>query len=476
MSEIICRAEELELLHETLKSNKAELLAVIGRRRVGKTFIIREFYKAHLVFEFAGIFEADLETHMQQFSKALSTQFYNSAALEDPKNWYKAFDQLEKAYDAIKSKKKKVIFLDELPWMATSKSNFKSAFGNFWNNWASKRDDIVVVITGSSTSWMYNEVFSDKGGLYQRVTRKMYIEPFTLKETEIFLKHKKILFNRHAILELYLSIGGIPFYLDLIKNGESVPQVIDRLFFKSKAELRSEFDELFKSLFGDDTLHKEVARLLAAHLNGLSRNEIIKMLKITSSGNFTKLLDDLDKCGFTTAYIPYGKLTKDKIYKLTDPYTLFHLKFVHENQGLHKWDRICKTQQWVSWSGLAFENTCFIHVESIKDKLKIGGVYTNISSWKHQGDRTMKGAQIDMMIERDDKIINLCEIKYYNNYVIVTSEMAKQIRMKMASFQHFTKTKKTIFPVLISPHGIQENEHSQGLIQNVVVLDDLFRL
>jgi uncharacterized protein len=476
MSDIICREEELELFQETIKSSKAELVAVIGRRRVGKTFIIREFYKDDCVFEFAGIFEADLETHMQQFSKALSKHFYNTIELEDPKNWFKAFDLLEKTCDTIKGKKKKVIFLDELPWMATSKSNFKSAFGNFWNNWASKRNDIIVVITGSSTSWMYNEVFSDKGGLYQRVTRKLYIEPFTLKETEKFLKHKKIQYNRSAILELYLSIGGIPFYLDLIKSGESVPQMIDRLFFKKNAELRSEFDELFKSLFGVSELHKDVAKLLAKHLYGLSRNEIMTMLKITSSGNFTKLLDELDKCGFITAYVPYGKLNKDKIYKVTDPFTLFHLKFVHENQGLHKWEKISKTQQWISWSGLAFENTCFQHIACIKEKLKIGGVYANISSWKHKGDTTMKGAQIDMLIDRDDKIINLCEIKYYNNFVVLTAEMANQIRMKMASFTHFTKTRKSIFPILISPYGNQENEHSQGLIQNQVVLEDLFKL
>ncbi|MFM2394458.1 MAG: hypothetical protein RLZZ546_2440 [Bacteroidota bacterium] len=476
MSEIICREQELALFQETLKSNKAELVAVIGRRRVGKTFIIREFYKKECVFEFAGIFESDLQTHMQQFSKSLSTYFYNNVELEVPKNWFKAFDLLEKSCDAIRSKKKKVIFLDELPWMATSKSNFKSAFGNFWNNWASKRNDIILIITGSSTSWMYNEVFLDKGGLYQRVTRKLFIEPFTLKETEKFLKYKKVIFNKSAILELYLSIGGIPFYLDLVKSGESVPQLIDRLFFKKNAELRSEFDELFKSLFGDSEIHKDVVKLLAKHLYGLSRTEITTTLKVQSSGNFTKLLDELDKCGFLSAYIPFGKLSKDKIYKLTDPFTLFHLKFINENQGLNKWEKISKSQQWISWSGLAFENTCFQHIECIKEKLRIGGIYSTISSWRHKGDDTMKGVQIDMLIDRDDKIINLCEIKYYSNLVVVTSDLAKQIRMKMTSFAYFTKSKKSIFPILIAPYGMQENEHSQGLIQNVVELDDLFKL
>jgi uncharacterized protein len=475
MSDILCRKEELALFQETLKSNKAEMVAVIGRRRVGKTFIIREFYKDYFVFEFAGMYQTDLDSHMQQFSKTLGKQFYNGGEII-VKNWFKAFDQLEQACDNLpKSKKKKVIFLDELPWMASSKSNFKAAFSNFWNNWASKRKDLILVITGSSTSWMYDEVFSDKGGLYQRVTKKLYIEPFTLKETEVFLKSKGILFNRAAILELYLAIGGIPFYLELVRKGESVPQVLDRLFFKAKAELKGEYDELFKSLFNDSSLHKEVTQVLAKHLTGLTRTELIGKLKIESSGNFTRLLDDLDKCGFITSYIPFGKKVKDKIYKLTDPFTLFHLKFIHQDQGLNKWEKISKTQQWISWSGLAFENTCFLHIDCIKEKLKIGGVYSNISSWMHKGDGTMKGAQIDMLIDRDDKIINLCEMKYYNNAVIITSDLASKLRLKMASFQHFTKTKKSILPILIAPYGVQENDHSQGLIQNEVVLGDLFK-
>ncbi len=474
MNVIICRDEALSFFTETLKSDKSELVAVIGRRRVGKTFMIRTFYKAHTVFEFTGIYETDLDIHMQQFSKALS-QYFNIDGAVVIKNWFKAFDQLEKACEGLKkSKKKKVIFLDELPWMASSKSNFKAAISNFWNNWASKRNDFIIVITGSSSSWMYNEVFADKGGLYQRVTRKLYIEPFTLNETEKFLKHKGVLFNRASVLELYLAIGGIPFYLDLIQKGESVAQAIDRLFFKAKAELKGEFNELFKSLFGEAAVHIEVVKLLAQRLEGLNRTEISAHLQITSSGNFTRLLDDLDKCGFISSYIPFGKKTKDKIYKLTDPYTLFHLKFIYEHQGLNKWERISRTQQWVSWSGLAFENTCFLHIAGIKEKLKIGGMYSNISSWRRKGDATMKGAQIDMLIDRDDKIINLCEMKYYSNTVTVSAEMAREIRLKMASFLHFSKTRKTIFPIMVSPFGIFENEHTQGLIQNVVTIDDLF--
>jgi uncharacterized protein len=474
MIEIQGREPERKEFDSILQSQKAELLAVVGRRRVGKTFLIRQHFKKEIVFEFTGIFEEGLPIHMDRFVKAIYTYFKPKTKIKKPKNWYAAFDLLEKAISGIRSKKKKVIFLDELPWMASSNSRFKRAFGNFWNSWASKRPDIVVVISGSSTSWMYSEIFEDRGGLYHRVTRRIFMEPFTLRETEAFLKYKKILFNRNAILELYLILGGIPFYLDLIKQGESVTQAIDRLYFKKNAELKSEFDELFKSLFADSDIHKNVVILLSQHLYGLTRADLIAKLQLPSGGNFSAVLTELEKCGFISIYTPFGKKTKDSKYKLTDAFTLFYLKFVKGQSGVQKWENIAKTQAWKSWSGLAFENTCMHHIEQVKNALKIGGVSTSHGAWHHKGNETMFGSQIDLLLERADDIINICEIKYYNNKVIVTKEMAAEIRNKMASFTYFTKSKKTLFPILIAPYGMHQNEHSLGLIQNVVETDDLF--
>jgi uncharacterized protein len=474
MVEIQGREPEREEFDQILRSEKAELVAVVGRRRIGKTFLIRQHFKKEIIFEFIGIFEEGLPVHMDRFSKAIRAYFYDDKKNAKPKNWYAAFDQLEKGISAIKSKKKKVIFLDELPWMASSNSRFKKAFGHFWNSWASKRSDLVVVISGSSTSWMYSEIFKDTGGMYHRVTRRMFMEPFTLRETESFLKYKKIAFNRHAILELYLILGGVPFYLDLIKQGESVTQAVDRLYFKINSELKSEFDELFKSLFGNSEIHKTVVGLLSQHLYGLSRIEIIEKLKLQSSGNFSYVLTELQKCGYISAYVPFGKKTKDTKYKLTDAFTLFYLKFVKGQNGVKKWENISKTQAWSSWSGLAFENTCMHHIDQIKNAIKIGGITSEQGAWHHKGNGTMFGSQIDLLLDRADGIINICEIKYYNNKVIVTKEMAESIRNRMASFGYFTKTKKSLFAIMITPHGIHPNEHSLGLIQNVIEIDDLF--
>jgi uncharacterized protein len=472
--ELLGREFERAELDALLFSTKAELVAVTGRRRVGKTFLVRNHYKKHIFFEFSGIYQGDLDEHMNRFSKAMGQYFFDGIASETPQNWYQALDQLENVIKNSTQRKKKVIFFDELPWMGNSHSRFKKAFSHFWNSFASTRSDIIFVISGSSTSWMHSEIFKDKGGLFQRITKRIFLEPFTLRETELFFKSKKLLLNRYSIMEMYMVFGGIPFYLDLIKTGESVTQAIDRLFFRANAELKSEFNELFSTLFDNSSMYHDIVTLLAQHLEGLGRNELLDKMMLPSGGNFSYALDDLEQCGFITSLIPFGKKNRDKKYKLTDAYTLFYQRFVKGNTGRSKWEQVAKTQTWTSWTGIAFEHLCRVHINQIKEALKIAGILSTHGAWSHKGTQEMSGAQIDLLIDRDDKVINICEIKYYNNKVTITKEMAQNIRSKMASFAFFTKSRKSLFPILIAPFGMHHNIHSEGLIQNVIEMDELF--
>jgi uncharacterized protein len=471
--ELIGREYQQEELADIFKSKKSELVAILGRRRVGKTYLIRKYFAKQMTFEFTGMDSAGLPEHMERFSKKMGDYFFNGVVSEQPKNWFKAFDQLEKALTNTNKKKKKVIFLDELPWMGMSHISFKNAFTLFWNDFAAMRNDIIVIFTGSSTAWLYNKVFSSKGGLFQRVTRRIFLSPFTLYETEQFIKSKNLPLNRYAILDFYMILGGIPFYLDLIKQGESVIQTIDRLFFRPNAELRSEFSELFRSLFNNGPIHKDIINTLAQHPSGLERNEIIEKIKYSSGGQFSSIVDELENCGFILSQVPFGKKNKDKKYILSDAYTLFYLKFVQDNKE-KKWTQLAKTQTWISWSGIAFENTCKMHIPQIKGALRIGGVLSSHSGWHHRGNSEMSGAQIDLLIDRDDKVVNICEMKYYNNKIVLTKEMADNIRTKMASFQYHTGTKKTLMPILLSPYGINDNMHSNGFIQKSIELNHLF--
>ncbi len=469
---LIGRTDEQAIFATAMKSLKSEMIAVIGRRRVGKTFLIRKYFEKDIVFEFTGVYKGTLAEHKSRFAKAYSKYFNKETS--KLKNWFDIFDNIEEAVGKINRKKKKVIFLDELPWMGGSNSQFIKALSSFWNTWASKREDIVLVISGSSTSWMVKKIFDDKGGLHNRTTQRMHLKPFTLKETAQFLKYKNCNLEKTAIADIYMALGGIPFYLEYIEPNESVAQIIDKLFFRKTASLKSEFAELFNSQFEKAELYINIVTLLAKHHYGLKRYQLLKLIKLDSGGNFTKSLDDLEKAGFITAYIPYGNKAKEKNYKLTDLFTLFYLKYVGGNNTANQWKKIVSTQQWKIWSGFAFENLCMNHTNLIEKALKIDGINTNISSWSHIGNDEMHGAQIDLLIDRDDKVINLCELKYYDNKLILTKDMVQKMRDKIASFKYFTGTNKTIFPTIICPYGVQQNKYSTEFVQSIVELNALF--
>ena len=471
---LVGREDEQEIFTKAMTSLKSEMIAVIGRRRVGKTFLIRKYFEKDIVFEFTGLYKGTLTEHTRQFTKAY-TKYFKSKDVIQPKNWFDIFDLLETAVEKINRKKKKVIFLDELPWMGGSNSQFIKALSAFWNTWASKREDIVLVISGSSTSWMVKKIFDDKGGLHNRTTQRIHLKPFNLKETELFLKYKKCNLDRSAIADIYMVVGGIPYYLEYIEPNESVAQIIDKLFFRKTAGLKSEFKEIFNSLFDNSTLYINIVMILSKHHYGLQRNQLLKVIKLDSGGNFTKALDDLEKSGFITAYIPYGNKNKDKRYKLTDLFTLFYLKYVSGNKKSQQWKKIINTVSWNSWSGFAFENLCMNHIHQIEKALKIDGINTSISSWYNTGNDEMHGAQIDLLIERDDKIINLCELKYYNDKLVLNKNMVQKIRNKITAFKHFTATNKTVFPTIISPFGVYENKYTTEFVQSIVTLNDLFK-
>ncbi len=469
---LIGREEEQIIFNNAMRSTKSEMIAVIGRRRIGKTFLIRKYFEKDIVFEFTGVYKGTIAEHKSRFSKAYLDYFNLQAS--GLKNWFDIFDYIETAVSKIKRNRKKVIFLDELPWMGGSNSQFIKALSSFWNSWASKREDIVLVLSGSSTSWMIKKIFNDKGGLYNRTTQRVYLKPFTLKETEQFLKQKKCNFTHSSIADIYMALGGIPYYLELIEPNDSVAQIIDKLFFKKTASLKSEFAELFNSQFEKASMYISIAGTLAKHHYGLKRNQLLKQIKIDSGGNFTKALDDLEKAGFIKTYIPYGNISKETIYKLTDLFVLFYLKYVDSKDKNNQWKKIVYTPTWKVWSGFAFENLCMNHIEQIEKALRIDGINTNVSSWMNAGNDEMQGAQIDLLIDRADKVINICEIKYVDDKLTITKDIIEKVRLKISSFRYFTKTSKTILPVIICPYGIQTNKYSNEFSQNVVQLNHLF--
>jgi uncharacterized protein len=471
---IIGRAAEIALLNEIVAAPKADLVAVYGRRRVGKTHLIRTQLRQHLVFEFTGIHDVDTNTQLANFAQALSQQLNAGIALPALGNWFLAFEALFALLQKKRSRKKMVIFLDEFPWLQTAKSNFLAAFENFWNTKAVRQPNLAIVLCGSSASWMIKNVVRNRGGLHNRITRRIALQPFTLHETAVFLKSRGVLLNAYQTTQLYMAMGGIPHYLEQVKPGWSAAQNIDQACFSKNGFLYNEFTDLYSALFELADRHIKVVRALAAKPMGLNRTQLIKSTQLRSGGSTTALLDELSASGFITPYLPFGKNNKDAIYKLTDEFSLFYLKFMEPNRqaGKGTWMRLSQTPTWKSWSGLAFETICIKHSAAIKQALGISGIYSQTAIWKSKSTAA-HGAQVDLLINRGDNCINLCEIKFYEDSYSIDKRYAQALQQKLSIFKKETKTRKQLFLTLVTANGFKHNEHSIGLVQNTIELTHL---
>lgn len=471
----IGRHTESEIMLSLLNTKEAEMLAVIGRRRVGKTFLIRAVYKDYINLEITGIQQSTQKEQLRDFAYQLSQAFNLRGKMPIPKDWTEAFRQLATILDKIRSTKKKVLFFDELPWLASRKSGFLPALDHFWNTWASKRN-IVIVICGSAASWMIDKIVHHKGGLHNRITKLINLAPFTLSETKNYLKSRKVNLEDYQIIQLYMAMGGIPHYLKEVKQGLSAAQNINSICFEKDGLLRNEFTKLYPALFENAENHIRIIKVLASKWKGLTRNEIISISQLTDGGGITRTLTELISSGFITAYSPFGKKKKDTLYRLTDEYSLFYLQFIENqrNPDVNVWQKISQSSAWKSWSGFAFENICFKHSKNIKQAMGISGVYSEESSYLYKGDDTNDGLQIDLLIDRQDGVINICEIKFYAGEFTIDKSYSTALRNKINVFKIQTETKKSVLLTFISTFGVKKNIHSIGLVDNNLNLSALF--
>lgn len=471
----IGREKEAQILLEAVESYESELVAVIGRRRVGKTYLINSVYKDRIVFEVTGIQKATKKEQLENFMLQLAEAYGLGLPLQTPSSWLQAFALLIGFLKKLDSTEKKVVFLDELPWLATHKSGFLKGLSYFWNSWAVKHH-IIVVICGSAASWMIQKVVNDRGGLHNRITKQIDLAPFTLKETEAYLKARKVKLDRYQILQIYMALGGIPHYLKEVKNGKSAVQNINQICFVPNARLKHEFLRLYPALFANAEKHIAIIRALATKWQGLTRKELSKLSSIPEGGSLSRVLNELEYSGFISTYRPYGKKKKQHLYRLTDEYSLFYLKFIEGKayEGMNIWHHLSQTQLYKTWSGYAFENICLKHIPQIKNALGISGIYSLSSSFYHAGNKVQKGAQIDLLIDRKDQVINLFEIKFYNDNFTITKAYAENLKSKQQVFKTVTKTNKQLFFILITTFGLTNNEYSMDLISQVLTKDDLF--
>ncbi len=464
--EIVGRKKEIKEMKAYLNDEKASLLAVIGRRRVGKTFLIREVYKENIVFEMTGLKDADLNKQLINFTLQMNF-FFKEEHYDKPDNWLLAFNLISRVLNDLEVDRKPVLFFDELPWIASKRSGFTEALGHWWNNWASQQN-IIVVVCGSAASWMLEHVVNAKGGLHNRITKLISLMPFTLSETKEFLKAKKI-DSSYQIIQIYLAMGGIPHYLEQISKGKSAIQNIQEMCFTKDGILRNEFNNLYPALFDNAGNHIKIIKVLASKSKGLERQEILKMTRMTDGGWFSSILNELLRSGFISTYEPLEKKKKDTLYRLTDEYSLFYLKFIEGKSKLIKddWMMISSGQEYKTWCGYAFENLCIKHVDCIKKALGVSAVQTDVSSFLHRKNETYeKGFQIDMLLDRKDEVINICEMKFYSDEFNINADYAKTLRTKKEGLKAVTRTKKMVHITFVTTYGVFENQNKMDLVDN----------
>ena len=472
MAKIVGRKDELQILKGLESSSKSEFVAVYGRRRVGKTFLIRSAFEGKFAFQVTGLGNASLTQQLTNFHIALQKADKNTT-ISQATDWISAFQQLITYLEKVQASRK-YIFIDELPWFDTPSSGFVQALEHFWNSWASARIDVVLIVCGSAASWMLNKLINNKGGLHNRVTKRVRVVPFTLAECELFLKNKHSVLDRYQIIQLYMVMGGIPFYWEEVSSSLSASQNIEQICFTENGLLRTEFTNLYSSLFKNSEKHISIVNSLAQKAKGLTRDDILNSTKLPNAGSTTRVLDELEESGFIRKYVPFGKKTKSSLYQLVDFYTLFYLKFINGTLPMdqNNWINAIDSPKHRTWSGYAFEQVCLYHLQQIKQGLGINGIQTITSSWRSTSSE--QGTQVDLVIDRRDQVINLCEMKYSINPFVIDKKYASELQNKIGIFKAESKTRKSIFLILITTFGLQPNKHSAGLIQNSLTMDCLF--
>ena len=474
-TKIIGRIEEIRRLNNCMQESQAQLIIVYGRRRVGKTFLVNQFFDNRFTFKITGAYGQTRRNQLRNFASELKQKTGKTQRI--PGDWVEAFEFLRNYLESLPSDEKRIVFFDEMPWLDTQRSGFLAAFEYFWNGWGSAQNHLVFIVCGSATSWIVDKLANNKGGLFNRHTCRMYLEPFRLNDVEAFLEAKEINWSRYEIAEGYMIMGGIPYYWNLMDRDLSYSQNIDNLFFRENGELWDEFDHLYKTLFTNSEQCIKVVEALSEKRRGLTRNEIIEKINVPANGVLTTILNNLVNSGFVRISGFYNQKKKDSLYQLADFYTAFYFRYIKDHYGKdeHFWCNSIDNPARRAWTGLTFEQLCKDHIPQIKHKLGISGVLSEESVWYTSGNEEdgIPGTQIDLIIERRDRVINLCEMKFSVNEFIIDKEYDMSLRNKVETFRRANNCKKSLQVTMITTYGVKRNKYS-GFVGSHVILDDLF--
>lgn len=479
---IIARKEEQRVLQSLKNENTAQFLAVYGRRRVGKTFLIREFFEDSFSFKHTALSPLELrdinpdalyKAQLAEFKKSLVRYGHNN---DNPiADWFEAFDRLRELIESKRTRERAIVFIDEMPWLDTPRAGFISALEHFWNDYGSGKHNLLLIVCGSSTTWMLDKLIHNQGGLYGRTTKEMHIHPFTLSECEEYYKSRGIMMDRYDILQSYMILGGVAYYMSYMEKGRSLAQNIDSLFFCQGGRLEDEYNKLFTSLFGENDKYQKIVEFLSKNRYGATQDEIANAVGMSRGGTLSKMIKALVKSDLVISYYDFKGSNKEAYYKLSDLFCLFYLNFVRKHPTTNQtfWQDNQNSPKLNAWRGLAFEGVCFVHQNEIRHALGIGGVHTEIYPWRNESTTAGKGAQIDMIIDRADRVMNVCEMKFTIGEFTIDKNYDAALRNKIATVMELTRGRRNPQMTLITTYGLKDNQYSNR-IQRIVTMNDLF--
>ncbi len=471
---LIGREAEMGELAHCKQSDRSELVIVYGRRRVGKTFLIEQYFEKTFDFWYVGVHGLNTKNQLRRFAKTLKGYSHKSSYKFG--DWFDAFDALQDYLATLPDDRKKTVFIDEMPWMDTGRSDFVVALENFWNGWAMSQENVMLIATGSATSWMRDKLVSNQGGLHARITCQIHLSPFSLLETELYMRSRGVAWDRYQLLQAYMLLGGVPYYYSILDPHLSIAQNINNLCFKADGRLRMEFNDLYNSLFSNYELYINTVKCLAKNRHGMTYQELSKALKM-EGGKLSKVLTNLERSDFIERWPHFGKTKKMEVYRLIDFYTLFYYKFIESNVTKDEqwWTNHMSSQSVMSWMGISFELICLRHHKQIKQALGISGMATAVYTWqcKANKEENIDGAQIDMIIERADRMIHLCELKFSEGAYRITADYEKRLRDRMETFRYITKTKKALVHTFVTTYGVVDGKH-HSIVHSEVTMNDLF--
>lgn len=478
----VAREEELDILESAYAREYSSFVAVYGRRRIGKTELVDTFIRSKScpLFSVTGAYDASLKSHLNNFANKCFLAF----DCEKPSfsSWDEAFLFLQMEIEklSLDDSCKFTLFIDELPWLAEMKnSGFKSALSLFWNDFASKRGDIFLIVCGSATSWIIHHILEDRGSLANRVTTIIHLKVFTLLETKEFLEalgHKGV--THKVVLDYYMALGGIAHYLVLLDKKKSFVQNMEMLFFQHHSVLRVEYYNLFSTLFKNHQNHENIINHLSSRWSGLSVSQLGAKKNLQLGATLSNTLRELEESGFLVKRQKYGQNKREILYSIGDPFVYFFTKWVTPismvelSQNKNYFSKVYLSSSYRSWAGFAFENICHGHLYQIKKALQIGGVITRSYYWSSSDKK--QGAQIDILLERDDDVINIIECKYYNKEFTIDKSYAKNLENKAELFYEKSKYKGSIQIIMLTAFGVKKNDHFNQIVSEELTLEALF--